>query len=268
MTRSTSIAVIAAGALLVSSCATTDGSGTGTKTQSGAGIGAIAGALLGAAVSKDKTKGALIGAAAGALVGAGIGRYLDEQDKQKLAASTQQTITTGTAQSWTNPETGVTGKTEVKQTVAETQQRQISVLKDKVEQVPPLDFIGEDYTATSNVNVRGGPGTDYKVVSTLDKGATTRVVGKVTDQNWYMISQNDVASGFVSAGLLKPGGTSTMATPAAAPAPASSEIATADVSATSTCRVVTQQVTLKNGQTESQDVKACRGPNGWEIMNA
>jgi uncharacterized protein YgiM (DUF1202 family) len=265
----TSIAVIAAAALLVSSCATTDGSTS--KTQSGAGIGAIAGALLGAAVSDDKAKGALLGAALGGLVGAGVGRYLDEQDKQKLAASTQQTITTGTTQSWTNPETGVTAKTEVKQTVAETQQRQIPVLKDKVEKVPPLDFIGEDYTASKTVNVRGGPGTDYKVVGKLDQGASTRVVGKVTDQNWYMISQNDVASGFVSADLLKPGGTPTMATPpapAGTAAKANPEIVTADVSATSTCRVVTQQVTLKNGQTEKQDVKACRGPNGWEIMNA
>lgn len=264
--RSTSVILVCA--LLTSSCATTDGS----KTKSGAGIGAITGAIIGAAVSKDKTKGALMGAALGGLVGAGVGRHLDEKDKQRLAASTEQTITTGAAQSWTNPETGVTATTEVKETVAETQQRQIPVMKDRVEQVPPLDFIGEDYTAKTSVNVRGGPGTDYKIVSKLDPGATTRVVGKVTNANWYMISQNDVASGFVSADLLTATGNTFVTPPAtqtAGTAPAANpEVGTATVAVTSTCRVVTQQVTLKSGESESQDVKACRGPNGWEIMSA
>jgi surface antigen len=267
MNAKRTLAAILIGALL-SSCATTEDGPS--KTQSGAGIGAIAGAILGAAVSDDKQKGALYGALAGALVGAGVGRYLDEQDKQKLAASTQETITTGTAQTWTNPETGVTAQTQVKQTVDEPQQRQIPVLKDRVEQVPPLDFIGEDYAATKNANVRGGPGTDYKVVSTLAQGSVTRVVGKVSGQPWYMVSENDVASGFVSADLLAPTGKAiVIQTAAATPPPAAAQnVATTNVAGTATCRVVTQQVTLKSGETQSQDVKACRGPNGWEILNA
>ena len=54
----------------------------------GAGVGAVLGGLLGAAVSDNKTQGALIGAAAGGLIGAGIGssiaerkaRYASEED--------------------------------------------------------------------------------------------------------------------------------------------------------------------------------------------
>jgi surface antigen len=264
------VAAVLVVAMAVSSCAE---NGPMSKAQVGAAVGALTGAAVGASVSHDKGKGALVGALVGGLVGGGIGKVLDDRDKARLAASTEQTITTGTAQSWTNPETGVTAKTQVKSTVAQTEQRQIPVLKGKVQQVPPLEFIGEDYTTTKAANVRGGPGTDYEVVSKLTAGQNTRVVGKVVNQPWYMVAENNVGSGFVSADLLKPGGAPAVAPKNAAPAAPAivtppADISQATVAGTSTCRVVTQQVTLKDGQTSTEDVKACRGPNGWEIMEA
>lgn len=260
------IAAVVVVSMLCASCQTEGG---WSKTQVGAAVGALTGAAVGASVSHDKGKGALIGALAGGLIGGGIGKMLDERDKQHLAQSTQQTISTGAPQAWSNPETGVTVKTQVKQEVAQQQQVQIPVLKDKVQQVPPLEFIGEDYTATKAANVRGGPGTDYTIVSKLGAGQTTRVVGKVVNQPWYMVSENNVGSGFVSTDLLKVAPAS--ATPVAPPAtsaPPAADVAQATVEGSSTCRVVTQQVTTKDGQTASEDVKACRGPNGWEIMQA
>ncbi len=261
ISKKTRIAAILVVSLTVSGCAETVPM---SKAQIGAAVGALTSAAVGVSVSNDKGKGALVGG----LVGAGIGKALDEQDKKRLAASTQQTIATGAPQSWSNPETGVSAKTEVKSTVAQQEQRQIPVLKGKVQQVPPLEFIGEDYTALKAANVRGGPGTGYEVVSKLATGANTRVVGKVVNQPWYMVSENNVGGGFVSADLLKPAPLA--ATPDAAPAvetPAA-DITQATVVGTSTCRVVTQQVTLKDGKTSSEDVTACRGPNGWEIMEA
>lgn len=267
MSSKTTMATVLVASLTLTSCAET---GPMSKAQVGAVVGSLTGAAVGASVSNDKGKGALVGALVGGLVGAGIGKALDEQDRKRLAASTQATIATGTAQSWSNPETGVSAKTEVKSTVAKQEQVQIPVLKGKVKEVPPLEFIGEDYTATKAVNVRGGPGTDYEVVSKLAAGSNTRVVGKVVNQPWYMVAENNVGSGFVSADLLKPA-----PAPVAPAAPAAPTIETppaditqATVAGTSTCRVVTQQVTLKDGKTSSEDVKACRGPNGWEIMEA
>jgi len=254
-------AVILVCAFGLSSCATTDGS----NTQDGAVIGAIAGALLGAALSEDKEKGALIGAAAGGLIGAGIGRFLDTRDRQRLAQSTEQTIVTGEAQTWSNPETGVSARTTVTATTEEPQAREIPVLKDRVEQTPPLEFIGESYVAKSASNVRGGPGTDYKVVGRLDPGTSTQVVGKVEGKEWYMVAEQNVANGFVATSLLPSGGT--------APPPAqtkqidASQVATANVQGTSDCRIVQQQVTLADGRNMTEDVKACRGPNGWEIVS-
>jgi surface antigen len=262
------VAAVLVASLMASSCTDT---GDFSKTQVGATVGAITGAAVGASVTHDKTKGAMVGALVGGLVGGGIGKMLDERDKQHLAQSTQQTISTGAPQVWSNPDTGVSVKTEVKSTTAQQQQVQIPVLKGKVQQVPPLEFIGEDYTATKPVNVRGGPGTDYTIVSKLNAGQTTRVVGKVVNQPWYMVSENNVGSGFVSTDLLKanPAPAPSAAPPAAAPAATpATDVAQATVEGSSTCRVVTQQVTTKDGQTATEDVKACRGPNGWEIMQA
>ena len=61
-----------------------------SHTAMDAGIGALAGAVLGAATSSrhDRGKGALIGAAAGGLIGGAVGHYNDKQEaelREKLA---------------------------------------------------------------------------------------------------------------------------------------------------------------------------------------
>lgn len=71
--------------LVVSACMSTDpytGQQKVSNTAKGSGIGAVAGAVIGAATSskKDRGKGALIGAAGGAAVGGGIGFYMDKQE--------------------------------------------------------------------------------------------------------------------------------------------------------------------------------------------
>lgn len=76
--------MVAAGSVLLGGCAIDPYSGEEkvSNTGKGAGIGALAGAVLGAAVSSDddREKGALIGAAAGAAAGGGYGYYMDRQE--------------------------------------------------------------------------------------------------------------------------------------------------------------------------------------------
>lgn len=79
------MAVVTMTALLIG-CASSDpytGEQKTSNTAKGAGIGALAGAVIGAATSssKDRKKGALIGAAGGAALGGGIGVYMDRQEK-------------------------------------------------------------------------------------------------------------------------------------------------------------------------------------------
>jgi outer membrane protein OmpA-like peptidoglycan-associated protein len=94
LVRSTLLVVAAA--VTAAGCQTTDAY-TGEKkvndTTKGAGIGALAGAVLGAATgdnSKERRERALIGAGVGALAGAGVGAYMDKQEA-KLRAQLQGT---------------------------------------------------------------------------------------------------------------------------------------------------------------------------------
>jgi len=89
-----SMLLVMTAAFTVTACQTTDaytGEKKVNKTTKGAGIGALAGAVLGAATgdnSKERRKRALIGAGVGALTGAGVGAYMDRQEA-KLRAQLQ-----------------------------------------------------------------------------------------------------------------------------------------------------------------------------------
>ena len=71
-------------ALLLAACTThADGTQSVSKTAVGAGVGAIAGGVLGNRLDKDKRgRGTVIGAAAGAATGAGIGYLMDRQEAE------------------------------------------------------------------------------------------------------------------------------------------------------------------------------------------
>lgn len=83
------------------------------KQSMGTLLGGAIGGLVGAKVGKDsnRTASVLMGTAVGALVGYGVGRYLDDQDKQQLAAATVKTAESGRAQEVRNGETGTTIRT-------------------------------------------------------------------------------------------------------------------------------------------------------------
>ena len=78
---------IAVLALSLTACSTLDpytGEKQASNATKGAGIGAIAGAVIGAATASknDREKAILTGAAAGAAAGGGIGYYMDRQEKK------------------------------------------------------------------------------------------------------------------------------------------------------------------------------------------
>jgi outer membrane protein OmpA-like peptidoglycan-associated protein len=66
---------------LSASCATQTGTVLDDKRAQGAILGGLAGAGLGAAVTKHDAKGAGVGALVGALAGAGIGHYLENKER-------------------------------------------------------------------------------------------------------------------------------------------------------------------------------------------
>jgi outer membrane protein OmpA-like peptidoglycan-associated protein len=88
--------IVALLAGIVSGCTTTNaytGEKQVSKTTKGAGIGALAGAAIGALTGdngKERRKRALIGAGVGALAGGAVGNYMDRQEA-KLRAQLQGT---------------------------------------------------------------------------------------------------------------------------------------------------------------------------------
>lgn len=82
-------------AVSLTACVSTDpytGEQKTSNTAKGAGIGAITGAILGAATSSkgDREKGILTGAVAGAAIGGGAGYYMDRQEaklREQLAGT-------------------------------------------------------------------------------------------------------------------------------------------------------------------------------------
>ena len=74
----------ALGALLLAACTThADGTQSVNKTAVGAGVGAIAGGVLGNRLDKgNRVRGTVIGAAAGTAAGAGIGYLMDRQEAE------------------------------------------------------------------------------------------------------------------------------------------------------------------------------------------
>ena len=74
----------ALGALLLAACTThADGTQSVNKTAVGAGIGAVAGGVLGNRLDKgNRVRGTVVGAAAGTAAGAGIGYLMDRQEAE------------------------------------------------------------------------------------------------------------------------------------------------------------------------------------------
>lgn len=52
----------------------------------------------------------------------------------------------------------------------------------------PKSVVTINETLTTAINVRTGPGTDYPVISRLEPGQTTTVIGRNNDSSWWQVS--------------------------------------------------------------------------------
>jgi uncharacterized protein YgiM (DUF1202 family) len=136
-----------------------------------------------------------------------------------------------------------------------------------------MDAVGEPFTVSSSggANVRGGPGTSYEVVDRLAGSEQVTAIGRVRDDDWYLVGRGSVGIGYVFAELLEP-----WVAPAdesldealaqgtgAAAAPDEVDVAEVDVEMAAECFTTTQTVTLANGDTEEATLTSCRTPDGW-----
>ncbi|MBF0421778.1 MAG: glycine zipper 2TM domain-containing protein [Magnetococcales bacterium] len=82
-------------------------SGCESKAQSGAGLGALGGGLIGslAGPSKNRKENAVIGAAVGGLLGYAVGNEMDKADRARITETLEKGRSNQVSQ-WTNPDTG------------------------------------------------------------------------------------------------------------------------------------------------------------------
>ena len=241
------------------------------KENFGTGVGALVGAGLGNVLCKNSDNRKLctaLGGALGAVVGKRIGKRLDERDRQRHAQAMQEVLVAdqpGSSAQWQNPVNGTAGEVKVVQQRQTRQTASIPVLKDKVEQVPPIEIIGEVYTTRKNVNVRTGPGTDYKKAPpSLTPGEEFDVVGRVVAQpNWLMIAKDGLGSGYVHAGLVQPTNKASVTTADSGRAGARQ----IPVETVNTCKVVVHTISYADGQQENETVEMCQRSDGsWDIV--
>ncbi|WDE09455.1 SH3 domain-containing protein [Thalassomonas haliotis] len=212
---------------------------------------------------ENQTLWTSFGAFAGSVIGEELGKYLDEQDVEHMTQATSAALALGQGQSWINPQNNTRGEARVISTEKKAGSIKIPVLKERIAQVPPLDLIGQTYHAMKKSNVRGGPGTSYRIVSGVVSGEAVNVIGKVRDSNWYLISKDGIGRGFIYAPLLK-----------AAPAEkmldsgvviAKSDIEEKEVSSNRICRTIEQFVSFADGSSRKDTVQACQSPSGWQV---
>jgi len=229
------------------------------KENIGKGIGAITGAIIGSKIGGGHGKTAAIaaGTLAGYWAGGKIGAKLSEKDKAGIDQATSTAISTGRNTSWKNPDTGTRTNITVKNSAASLDKGTKAPLK----QLPPIELINAYYVPTTDINVRGGPGTEYTVLHSIRKGEPVPVAGRVLNSDWYLIAERGKASGFLYAPLMS------FARQQSANNNAIRDAAAEDqpgryLAQANTCRIITQQVSLNSGSSESHQFKACKQSNG------
>lgn len=226
-----------------------------------AGMGGLS-SLLG-----KNTKGKILAGVGGTLLCSVIGKFwadkLAEEDQKKLAEKTANTMTTGKNTSFENNSTNVSGTVKViKEEPHKKKVKKIKVLKDRVEETPPLVADNNFYEVASTANLRGGPGTDFKVVGQMEKGAVTEVIGQVKDSDWFLIAQDDVGLGYMYGPLLHPTSKTILTSQAV-----TGDVEKVKVETQTNCRTIQQEVNIPEQGTVTQDFKACQKSNGeWEIV--
>lgn len=226
-------------------------------------IGSVAGALLGTQIGGGRGKIAAIavGTLAGYWLGGKLSEHLNETDRVGIASTTERAIQTGSTSTWTNPDTG----TSTRVMVSDVERRAGGGASGRLAplaEIPPLELVNSWYTPTVNLNVRGGPSTEYEVLHTLKEGTRVPVIGRVVDEKWVLIAEDGRAAGFAYAPLMEfvesdgEAGSAIRDSLSSGSAPEYYQVAT------NSCRRVTQEVTLRDGTADSHTFDVCQQPDG------
>jgi len=231
----------------------------GNKQAGGAILGAIIGGALSNTTSNKKTRGrnTVLGAAAGAAAGSYIGCRMQVGDQQRAEAATQRALNSGENASWTNPETGASGRvTMVSSRPYDAQSSQPASMSgvrfaQGVEPRGPYLGASGRYEANSRANLRAVPSNDGRVVNQLQPGESFEALARVRGypSDWLLAGRNGVAIGYVSDTVVAPMTRSYSS------------------GGGQMCRTFDQTLTTGQGETETNRYTACQTANGeWVVQ--
>ena len=191
-----------------------------------------------------------------------LAALLNKEDKEVYYSALILALASGKSQDWFSDD--ARGSITVKSETEVTEERRIRVLKNRVSEMPPIEYIGEKFSANGNINLRGGPGVDYKVVDSVKKDDVIHVLGKVKDSDWYVIDQAGVVIGFVRSDLVTKAEEEALLAYDAEPKGRIRKVKTVT---TSTCRTLEQRFEVDASPEQVETVEACQGPTGWKVVS-
>jgi len=222
----------------------------GSANTTGAVVGGLVGALAGSQVSKnERGLGAVIGAGLGAAIGNNIGCRMDRKAQQDARQAFQRALDTGKAQSWSDPQTGSSGKIVVLGPAEGGGGSNGGGYTGRwrfAEGVTPAiraSSAGGTYAANGRINVRGAPNTNAGVVDRLQPDEEFDVAGTVAG-GWLAIVENGMIQGYVSRSVARPSG----------------------AGLDSGCKLVEQTVNERGQPSYRERFNACRdGSGSWRL---
>jgi surface antigen len=231
----------------------------GNKQAGGAVLGAIIGGALSNTTSNKKTRGrnTVLGAAVGAAAGSYVGCRMQVGDQQRAEAATQQALNSGQNASWSNPDTGASGRvTMVSSRPYDSRESQPASMNGVrfapgVEPQGPYLGAAGRYDAPNRVNLRATPSNDGRVVNQLQPGESFDAIARVRGypSDWLLAGRNGVAIGYVSDTVVQP------------------QMRSYSSGGGQICRTFDQTITTGAGGAETSRYTACQTANGeWVVQ--
>jgi surface antigen len=224
----------------------------GSANTSGAVIGGLVGALAGSQVSKnERALGAVIGAGLGSAIGNNIGCRMDRKARLDAQQAFERALETGKAQSWSDPQTGSSGRIQVLGPAASgngggTNYSGRWRYAQGVTVASRVSSEGGTYASSNRINMRAAPNTSAAVVDRLQADEPFEIAGAVAG-GWLAVIEDGFIQGYVSRSVVRPVGGGDGGE----------------------CRLVEQTVTERGQASYRERFNACRdGSGAWRLTAA
>jgi surface antigen len=269
---------------------------SGNKQAGGAAVGAVLGGLLSNSTAGRRNRGTstVLGAALGAAAGSYIGCRMQSSDQRQAEAAAQRALANGENTTWTNPETGASGRYNLVSTTPYDDGRgyaqpdrgygqpmSLRGVRFAAGVQPQRAYLGAaaQYQTDERLSLRASPSRSGQIVGRLQAGDTFDVLARVNGQRggWLLVGRNRTAIGYVPEDLVTP---------------VQQTYATNDrynrdqtdqrgqyfqgdprnpygsASSNQMCRTFDQTITTGSGDTETNRYTACQTPSGQWVVRA